>query len=319
MSEELDNQESIGYIDGDSTSSVSIEENSNIEDASAEDSNLSDALAELDNLEIPTEKEEEPVQQEAVAEEEETPQEDPYADDPYRTLAEQYGWNPEKGDKSPKEFMTYPFERKISKQSQELNALRQDIKKLTDLYVNKNVKEVDTRVQQLESFINETQDADDLRLAYKELNELKQQKTELPQQPTNQNNGVARETMAFLTKHQDWFPQLSNPNARPNATQLEIQQYADQREKQLTAAGMSLDDTYATIEVEVQRNIINKTPATKTINRPKAEKVGSGTVSKDPYDLKTLSTYDREMYEDIVIKNKLVSKKDFFESVSKRG
>lgn len=307
MNEELDKVENVSYTEVDDslkeshTEALDSADETNQQEGSTEESSL---INEDNN----------------VSEDSDTSSQDtdPYENDPYRALAEKYGWNPEKGDKSPKEFIEYPFDKKIKTQQRSIRDLEGRISQLTEMLVEQNRSKYTEDKQYLQQIVDTSDDPDQVRQAFKELEAIKTKEESLnkyqPAEATTQSIPV--ETMDFLHSHPDWFPNASNPNAQLSQKQVQIQQYAIQRENQLKQMHPGLDgsDMYDIIEAEIVNKFERTKPTTK-INKPQAVKPtkSSGTAPAQ-YDKNTLSDFDKRMYVKLVDSG-IVDKKTFFESL----
>lgn len=252
--------------------------------------------------------------------------EEPYKDDPYRALAIHYGWDPTKGDKSPRQFLEYPLDRKIKSQESKIGDLEGRISQLTQLLLDQNKSRVSEDRAYFENILKTSDDADAVRQAHQALSKITEQETHLAtkygdaEKPSG--TPAERQVQEFLARHADWYPGVKNPNARLTDFHNGILEYTKQRNTEITKAypDMPIEDLLSIIEVEVENKFF-KNDVTKNVvkpTQPTIRKQGVSGSAGSTYDVSKLEPFDRGMYDKLV-KTKLVTESVFFEQLKVAG
>lgn len=300
MQEELDNQENIEYNNADDDSL--LEQNDSSDTVSPNEELRDDAETPLD--------ESSPLQEEV---------EDPYKDDPYRAAAMSHGWDPRKGNKSPKEFLEYPLNQEIKSLRTGSKELESRVAKLTEMLVEQNKTKHQEDLQYLDDLIKTSDDPEQIRQAYAARDNLVKKDAAMSKytapEPSSQTKEVPQETLKFIAANPQWFP---GPNKPATNYHRQVQDYAVSRSDEISREypQLSLDSQYDILAKEI-RNKFDKPQATTKVNKPKAVTPSkSGVAQSGEYDVKKLNAFDKSMYQKLVVEAG-VPKKDFFDSLKK--
>lgn len=224
--------------------------------------------------------------------------------DPYADLAQKYGWKPEKGDKSSREFIEYAMEN-LEPRGRELKEVKQTLSELKAHMEEQRKQGYAQAMADLENQKRAAIAAGDVEAADKVYNELRK-----IQQPHNQQTDERAQEM-FAQKHASLI-------ADDSLEAFEIKNFLHARHQNLSTYNLDPDTKFQRLEDEMMRKFPAYFGVNTVTNPVAAEKVPtSQAVGKKSFGYADLSKEQREIADFMKFQGVPVEK--YIEGLVKEG
>lgn len=202
--------------------------------------------------------------------------------DPYADLAQKYGWKPEKGEKSPKEFIEYAMEN-LEPRGRELKEVKQTLSELK-MHMDEQIKQAREQARaELENQKRAAIASGDIEAADKVYNELRK----IQQPEATQSDEMAQQM--FAQKHASLI-------ADDSLEAFEIKNFLHARHQNLSTFGINPEAKFQRLEEEMMKKFPSYFGVNTVTNPVAAERIStSQAVGKKSFGYADLNKEQREI------------------------